>query len=102
MAKSILQTDKEHCYLCKRNSHADYFGLDEHHVFGGKGIRPISEKYGLKVYLCHNDCHEYGENAVHRNAEVDLMLKQKAQRKAMKYYGWSVEDFIDIFGKNYL
>ncbi|MBQ8766587.1 MAG: hypothetical protein IJZ16_07265 [Clostridia bacterium] len=102
MAKSILQTDKEHCYLCGRNSRADYFGLDEHHVFGGYGVRKISEKYGLKVYLCHDRCHEFGENAVHKNAEVDRALKAKAQKKAMKRYGWSVEDFIDIFGKNYL
>lgn len=102
MAKSIMQTDKEHCYLCGKNSRADYFGLDEHHIFGGYGIRPLSEKYGLKVYLCHNSCHEFGENAVHQNAEVDRALKQKAQKKAMKVYGWSIEDFIKIFGRNYL
>lgn len=102
MAKSIMQTDKEHCYLCGRNSRADYFGLDEHHCIGGYGKRKLSEKYGLKVYLCHNDCHEYGENAVHQNAEVDLWLKEKAQEKAMEVYGWSIEDFIKIFGRNYL
>ena len=102
MAKSIIQKDKSHCYLCGRNSHADYFGLDEHHVYGGYGIRKLSEKYGLKVYLCHHDCHEYGANAVHKNAEVNRRLKAKVQKIAMKHYGWSIEDFIEIFGQNYL
>ena len=102
MANSIIQTDKSKCYLCGRNAHAEYFGLDEHHVYGGYGIRPLSDMYGLKVYLCHDRCHENGKYSVHKNAEVDRALKAKVQKKAMKYYGWSVENFIDIFGQNYL
>ena len=97
MAKSIIQTDKSHCFLCGRNSHADYFGLDEHHVFGGYGIRPLSEKYGLKVYLCHDRCHETGKDSVHKNAEVNNALKAKVQQIAMEHYGWTVDQFIEIF-----
>lgn len=100
MAKSIMQTDKSHCYICKRNG--GYWGLDEHHVFEGHANKKLSEKYGLKVYLCHHDCHIFGENAVHNNTEINRKLKAKAQKIAMKHYGWSVEDFIGIFGKNYL
>ena len=101
MAKSIIQKDRSHCYICGRNAHADYFGLEEHHVFGGYGIRPISEKYGLKVYLCHY-CHNEPPNGVHFNKEIRLALQSKVQRIAMKYYGWSVEEFRATIGKSYI
>lgn len=101
MAKSIIQTDREHCFMCGRNARADYFGLEEHHVFGGYGIREISEKYGLKVYLCHY-CHNEPPNGVHHNRENRLALQAKVQKTAMKHYGWTVEDVIAILGKNYI
>ena len=94
--KSIIQPNKTHCYICKGNG--GYWGLDEHHVFG-QANRKLSEKYGLKVYLCHIECHLEG---VHNNSELDHKLKAHVQKKAMKHYNWSVEDFISIFGKNYL
>lgn len=92
--KSIIQNDKR-CYICGSNR-----WIEEHHVYGGAN-RKLSEKYGLKVYLCHY-CHNEPPNGVHHNAEVSKMLKAKIQDKAMKYYGWSVEEFRRIFGKNYL
>lgn len=98
--KSIIQPDKTHCYICKGNG--GYWGLDEHHVFYGVANRKKSEKYGLKVYLCHHDCHIFGDNAVHKNAEIDRRLKAKVQKIAMKHYQWSVEDFREIFGKSYI
>lgn len=100
--KSIIQPEKDCCFLCGRNENAEYFGLDEHHVFGGNANRKISEKYGLKVYLCHDRCHETGKYSVHKNAEVANALKAKVQKKAMEHYGWSIEDFIRIIGKNYV
>ena len=98
MAKSIIQEKKDYCFLCGKNASSDYFGLDEHHCFGGAN-RKLSEKYGLKVYLCHNSCHLYG---VHQNAEINRALKAKAQKVAMQYYGWSEDEFRLIFGKSYL
>lgn len=95
MAKSILQTEKE-CFICGSRR-----WLEEHHIYGGHPNRTISERYGLKVYLCHF-CHNEPPNGVHYNAANMLKLKQIVQKKAMKHYGWSVEDFIRIFGKNYL
>jgi hypothetical protein len=56
MAKSIIQEDKAHCFLCGRNASAEYFGLDCHHVFFGPN-RKASDKYGLTVYLCHDRYH---------------------------------------------
>lgn len=87
------------CFLCGRNGSAD--PLDRHHIFGGS-YRSKSEKYGLTVYLCHNDCHIFGREAVHNNAENMLYVKQYGQRKAMQEQGWTVEEFIKQFGKNYL
>jgi hypothetical protein len=84
------------CFICHRNSHAK---LERHHIFNGAN-RPLSEKYGLCVYLCR-DCHT-GTHGVHNNAELMRWLKRKGQRMAMERYGWSKEQFKDIFGKNYL
>lgn len=97
---SIIQKDKTHCFLCGRNS--NFEPLDEHHVFYGTANRKKSEKYGLKVYIHHNSCHIFGKNSVHRNAGVDRALKEVVQKRAMQHYGWTVQDFIRIFGRNYL
>lgn len=100
MSKSILQTDRSCCYLC--GGLPEYFDpLDKHHVFGG-ALRKKSEKYGLTVYLHHNKCHIFGEQAVHRDAARNRALQAKAQVAAMERYGWSVEDFRREFYKNYI
>ncbi len=98
MAKSIMQK-KLRCLLCGRNGQAD--PLDCHHIYGGAN-RNNSEKYGLKVYLCHHQCHIFGERSVHQCAEVNNELKALGQQAAMNYYGWTEDDFRRIFGKNYL
>lgn len=97
--KSIVQEDKTHCFLCGRN--ANFEPLDEHHVFFGIN-RKNSEKYGLKVYLHHSECHIFGKNSVHQNTKVDRAIKETVQKRAMQYYGWSEYDFRLIFGKSYL
>jgi hypothetical protein len=97
--KSILQVDEEKCYLCGMPENGDH--LDWHHVFEGSR-RQLSEKYGLKVKLHHRQCHQEGPRAVHRNAETMKRMKATCQKAAMDYYGWSVEEWIKIFGKSYL
>lgn len=87
------------CFLCGKNGCGD--PLDEHHIFNG-AYRDKSERYGLTVFLCHDRCHENGPRAAHRNAETRQMLHEYGQRKAMEENGWSTEDFIREFGKNYL
>ena len=98
MAKSIIQEDRSRCYICGKNASADYFGLDEHHVFFGPD-RKYSEMYGLKVYICHDSCHL---NGVHKDAKLNRSLQRKVQKIAMEHYGWSIEDFRERFGRNYL
>ena len=99
MSNSIMQEDNTHCFLCGRN--ANFEPLDAHHIFGAV-YRKKSEKYGLKVFLHHSECHIFGRNSVHQNARISAELKAQAQQKAMEYYGWTVDDFRNVFGKNYL
>lgn len=87
------------CWLCGRNGSAD--PLDKHHIFGGSR-RSKSEKYGLTVYLCHHDCHIFGEHAVHNNPDTMQALHEYGQRLAMNRLGWDKERFIKEFGKNYI
>lgn len=95
-APSIMQTDTSFCYLCGRRDRK----LDRHEPFGG-AYRDKSKALGMWVVLCHEDCHE-GRNGAHGEAEVNELLRQEAQRAAMKAYGWSTKDFIREFGKNHL
>lgn len=92
--KSILQKEKE-CYICKVK-----VGLHDHHVFFGVSKRKISEKYGLKVWLCW--FHHEGTYGAHgkNGASLNKRLKQLAQLKFEENH--TREEFIKIFGKNYL
>lgn len=101
--KSIMQENKGYCYICAKiygnaNARRD---LAEHHIFEGNGRRKLSEKYGLKVYLCPEH-HLFGEDAVHKlpNQGYDLLLKQIGQARFQQVH--KDLDFIAIFGKNYL
>ena len=94
MAKSIIQEDRAHCFICGMNANLE--PLDEHHVYPAAN-RKNSEKYGLKVYI-----HHFGKDSVHQNAEVDRALKATVQKIAMRRYGWTVQDFRSIFGKSYI
>jgi hypothetical protein len=97
--ESIIQKDKTRCFLCGMVGYVE--PLDKHHIFFGAN-RSKSEKYGLTVYLHHNRCHIFGENSVHANARINRKLQAFAQKKAMKHYNWSEEDFRSIFHKNYI
>ena len=87
------------CWLCGANGATD--PLDRHHIFGGP-YRKKSEKYGLVVYLCHSRCHIFGKNSAHKSRDTARELHKHGQLEAMKKNGWSVEQFIQEFGKSYL
>lgn len=92
---SIIQKHTDSCFMCGSRR-----WLEWHHVFGG-AMRDKSEKYGLKVRLCHY-CHNEPPNGVHQNQEIRLKLQALAQKKAMEHYGWTVEDFRKEFYKSYV
>lgn len=97
--KSIMQQKDGRCYLCMllNQNYREWPSLEEHHVIFGSRHK-LSEKYGLKVYLCAAH-HRTSAEAVHQNATIANLLKDKAQRSFEKTF--PDLDFMAIFGKNY-
>lgn len=90
---------KMKCFLCGADGRA--VPLERHHLIEGNGRRQLSEKYGLVVLLCP-DCHRNGPWAAHRSRETMEYLHRYAERKWLEENDGEEEDFIRIFGKNYL
>lgn len=96
--KSIIQK-KEFCLLCwLLNETGAGEELEEHHVFPGTANRKLSEKYGLKVYLCINH-HRTGRRAVHNDAMTAALVKELAQTVFEQDH--RRQEWMKIFGKNY-
>ena len=83
------------CFLC-----GNYEDLETHHIFQG-ALRKKATKYKLTVRICPW-CHQYDADSAHRSYEVRKYLRKWAQMKAMREQGWSVEQFVIEFGRNYL
>ena len=82
--KSIIQDQKE-CFICGINYDIETITrLHEHHIFEGTARRKLSEKYGLKVYLCHRHHVTDTKYSIHSQKQLDLELKQLAQRNLKK------------------
>ncbi len=100
--KSIMHNKKDRtCYLCMMLHGDDSMKevLQEHHVFRGNANREMSERYGLKVYLCLNH-HLTSTEAVHRNRKVEILLWKEGKRAFQKKY--PDIDFMKIFSRSYL
>jgi len=91
--KSIIQTEKE-CFITGKKT-----GLESHHIFGGNPNRKNSEKYGLKVWLCYE--YHRGDRGVHNDEKLALWLHKVGQRAFEDKCG-TREDFVRVFGRNYL
>lgn len=83
----------ERCWFCGKT-----VGLERHHVLGGVANRPLSEKYGLWVWVCHED--HTGKDGVQYNREKSNALKRLGQIafEARHNHG----EWMDVFKKNYL
>lgn len=81
----------ERCYLCEWRG-----DLARHEIFGSNN-RQRSKAYGLWVLLCPR-CHM----EVHDHPDKYKQLKTVAERQALAYYDWTIEEWIERFGKNYV
>ncbi len=100
--KSIIQNKEDRkCYLCilLEDNWTTYTYLEEHHIFFSKHQRALSEKYGLKVYLCPYH-HRIGPLAVHNNQKYRRILEARGQQAFEAVYDHN--KFMEIFGENYL
>ena len=96
MNSIITGNEKGKCFICGR-----HMPTESHHIFFGTANRKLSDKYGIKVDLCH-ECHNEPPNGVHFSNIQCRFLQKIAQSEAMRYYGWSKDEFMQIFGRNYL
>ena len=73
--------------------------MAHHHLIPGNPGRKLSDIYGLVVPLCPR-CHE----RVHSKDGVGELkvLRQYGQRLCMHREKWTVDQFRQVFGKNYL
>ena len=71
-------------------------------VIFGTANRKLADQDGLTVYLCYE--HHEGNNGVHskNGHELDLELKQLAQKRWMEYYDKTEDDFLQRYGRSYL
>lgn len=88
---TIMQ-DTYRCYICGRTCN-----LQRHEIFNA-AFRDKSKRLGLWIWVC-KDCHW---EITHVNAAGRINLKADGQLAAMDFYGLSEDEFIQMFGKNYL
>ena len=91
--KSVFTDDMDHCYFTGTAP------VERHHIYGGAN-RARSEKYGYIIPLAPH-LHPNGVSAGKNAREIDLHLKQMAQRHYEERHG-TREDFIKEFGKSWL
>lgn len=91
-AASIMQTERESIFSGRTDN------LERHHIFGGSN-RKWSEKYGLTVWLTHDE-HNEPPFGVHHCNTTNRALQRAGQLKFQEVYPHL--DFMKIFGRNYL
>lgn len=92
-APSLIEWREGECLVCGRKDRP----LQRHEVFHGP-FRERSKNLGCWVSIC-DVCHD---KLHHKENMLDRRLKYIMQKRAMKHYGWSIEDFRRYFGKNHL
>lgn len=84
------------CMRCQR-----WGDIEMHHIFQGNPLRKKATKYKLTVPLCRG-CHQFANDSAHKSREYRENLRKYAEAKLMTELGWTKEQFIVEFGKNYL
>ena len=90
-APSIMP-HSEGCDICCRRDRP----LQRHEAFGG-AFRARSKALGCWLWVC-DACHMKMHQ---KDAQLRYNVKQLVQLQAMAHYGWTVEEFRTLFGRNY-
>ena len=94
MERFSIYHDMKTCFFCGRPRECI------HEVYYGTANRKVSIQNGFCVGLC-NEHHNMSNDSVHHNREMDLKLKKEVE-KAYLEQGHSINDFLQLVGKNYL
>lgn len=99
MAKTFDERKK--CWFCGSTQN-----LQLHHIYNGVAFRKISDgfeykgtKYKATCYLCLN--HHTGQEGVHSHPDKLRELKKECQLW-LENNNMSRDDFIRVFGRNYV
>ena len=91
-APRLIYWPEERCFICGRADRP----IQRHEVFHGP-YREKSKRYGCWVGVC-----DYCHTKIHKGEDMlETKLKGIHQKKAMREYGWTEEQFREIFGKSY-
>lgn len=94
-APSIIQDDPTYCWKCGKR-----YPTERHEPFGA-ALRGKSKALGLWIPLCR-DCHRLSADSAHKSRETSDEMKASCQSHAMVVYGWTLDEWMDRFYKNYL
>ena len=93
MSESLLSRTKR-CYICGA------LNVEKHHIFFGTAKRKISDIEGCWLWLCPE--HHRGSNGVHFDSNLRRRIQAKCEQEWISRNKSDVEEFIKIFGRNYL
>lgn len=103
-----MNTQKGVCFWCDRIAPTQL-----HHIFFGNGLRKISDREGLTVYLCP-DCHEgtygvHGKYGKTLNYTLKEMAQEEWERRYLERYPYknhaemaAREEFRRMMGRSWL
>ena len=92
--KPSLYGNERVCRICGNPN------VELHHIYGGVGRRAISDREGCTVYLCRE--HHQGRTGVHQSKAFREWLRADCQKRWEEREGKGHDDFIALFGANYL
>jgi hypothetical protein len=88
----VIPWPDDRCFVCGRMDRP----LQRHEVFHG-AYRTKSKAYGCWILIC-----DYCHTKIHKQDDLtERKLKIIMQHKAMQKYGWSIDRWREVFGKNY-
>lgn len=95
--RSLLSDESDPCcYVCGTTQN-----LHVHHVYGGVGRRPVSDREGCWVFLCARH-HNMSNAGIHFDKELDALVKAECQRRWMERESATIDDFRRVFYVNYI